>query len=78
LDRDRTASTILIQDAGGLARALIQLGKAGWHAGLGNQAQRTRTDPTGEQLGADAAFEPGARLPARVDAVIESVGKATW
>jgi D-arabinose 1-dehydrogenase-like Zn-dependent alcohol dehydrogenase len=23
-------------------------------------------------------FEPGARLPARVDAVIETVGRATW
>jgi D-arabinose 1-dehydrogenase-like Zn-dependent alcohol dehydrogenase len=29
-------------------------------------------------LGADAAFEPGARLPERVDAVIETVGEATW
>ena len=30
------------------------------------------------QLGADAAFETGARLPRKVDAVIESVGAATW
>jgi NADPH:quinone reductase-like Zn-dependent oxidoreductase len=30
------------------------------------------------QLGADAAFEPGARLPERVDAVLETVGAATW
>ena len=30
------------------------------------------------ELGADAAFEPGARLPERVDAVIETVGEATW
>ena len=29
-------------------------------------------------LGADAAFEAGARLPRKVDAVIESVGVATW
>ena len=29
-------------------------------------------------LGADAAFEPGARLPERVDAVMETVGAATW
>jgi NADPH:quinone reductase-like Zn-dependent oxidoreductase len=29
-------------------------------------------------LGAHAAFEPGARLPERVDAVLESVGQATW
>lgn len=29
-------------------------------------------------VGADAAFEPGARLPERVDAVMETVGEATW
>jgi NADPH:quinone reductase-like Zn-dependent oxidoreductase len=29
-------------------------------------------------LGADAVFEPGARLPARVPAVMETVGEATW
>ncbi len=30
------------------------------------------------ELGADAAFETGARLPERVDAVLETVGEATW
>jgi NADPH:quinone reductase-like Zn-dependent oxidoreductase len=30
------------------------------------------------ELGADQAFESGARLPERVDAVIETVGEATW
>jgi D-arabinose 1-dehydrogenase-like Zn-dependent alcohol dehydrogenase len=30
------------------------------------------------KLGADQAFESGARLPERVDAVMETVGKATW
>ena len=29
-------------------------------------------------LGADEVFEPGARLPGRVDAVMETVGEATW
>jgi NADPH:quinone reductase-like Zn-dependent oxidoreductase len=29
-------------------------------------------------LGAHDVFEAGARLPARVDAVIDSVGEATW
>ena len=29
-------------------------------------------------LGAHAAFEPGARLPERVDVVIETVGAATF
>lgn len=30
------------------------------------------------ELGALEAYEPGARLPQRVDAVIETVGAATW
>ena len=30
------------------------------------------------ELGADDVFEPGARLPERVDAVMETVGEATW
>ena len=29
-------------------------------------------------LGADRAFESGARLPDKVDAVMETVGAATW
>jgi NADPH:quinone reductase-like Zn-dependent oxidoreductase len=31
-----------------------------------------------ERLGAHQTFESGARLPERVDAVFETVGKATW
>ncbi|MGH2882352.1 MAG: zinc-binding dehydrogenase, partial [Solirubrobacteraceae bacterium] len=30
------------------------------------------------ELGADQAFESGARLPERVDAVMETTGGATW
>jgi NADPH:quinone reductase-like Zn-dependent oxidoreductase len=30
------------------------------------------------ELGAHGAFESGARLPERVDAVMETVGEATW
>ena len=30
------------------------------------------------ELGAHEAFESGARLPERVDAVLETVGEATW
>jgi NADPH:quinone reductase-like Zn-dependent oxidoreductase len=30
------------------------------------------------ELGADQVFESGARLPERVDAVMETVGEATW
>jgi D-arabinose 1-dehydrogenase-like Zn-dependent alcohol dehydrogenase len=39
-----------------------------------DEAKRARA----VELGADEAFETGARLPSRVDAVIETVGEATW
>ena len=71
-------STVLVQGAGGgVATALIALGRA---AGLRiwvtsrDEAKRTRA----LELGADQAFESGARLPERVDAVMETVGAATW
>jgi len=74
----RPGNSVLIQGAGGgLASAAIALGAA---AGLDVYAT-SRSPQKREralQLGAAAAFEPGTRLPMRVDAVIESVGKATW
>ncbi len=71
-------STMLVQGAtGGVSTALIQLGAA-----AGMRVWATARTPEGrkraERLGAAAAFEPGSRLPERVDAVFESVGKATW
>lgn len=60
-----------------MATALIVLGKAAglrvWVTGR-DEAKRARA----LGLGADAAFESGARLPERVDAVMETVGAATW
>jgi NADPH:quinone reductase-like Zn-dependent oxidoreductase len=71
-------ATVLVQGAGGgVATALIVLGHA---AGLRVWAT-SRSDSKrarAVELGAAAAFEPGARLPERVDAVMETVGKATW
>lgn len=74
----RPGDTVLVQGAGGgVATALVQLGAA---AGLTvwvtsrSEAKRARA----LELGAEQAFEPGARLPRRVDAVLESVGAATW
>ena len=71
-------STILVQGAGGgVATALIVLARA---AGLRVWAT-SRSELKRERavaLGADAAFEPGARLPERVDVVAETVGAATW
>jgi NADPH:quinone reductase-like Zn-dependent oxidoreductase len=70
--------TILVQGAsGGVATALIALASA---AGIRVYATG-RTEVKREQalqLGAAAAFEPGARLPERVDFVMETVGAATW
>jgi NADPH:quinone reductase-like Zn-dependent oxidoreductase len=70
--------TLLVQGAaGGVSSAAITMGKA-----LGLRVWVTsRTEEKREwalKLGADAVFEPGARLPERVDAVIETVGEATF
>ncbi|GII02632.1 zinc-binding dehydrogenase [Planobispora takensis] len=71
-------STVLVQGAGGgVATALIALGRAGGYrvwATSRSEDKRARA----LQLGADQVFEPGARLPERVDAVMETVGQATW
>lgn len=70
--------TVLVQGAsGGVASAAIQLAKA-----LGHRVWATaRTEQKrafARELGADEAFDPGARLPDRVDLVLETVGEATW
>src|SRR4051794_9634816 len=71
-------STILVQGAGGgVATALVVLATA---AGIRVWTTSRSEDKRHRalQLGADQAFEPGARLPERVDAVMETVGQATW
>ena len=45
--------------------------------GVDHQPGRRKRDQA-LSLGADDAFDAGARLPERVDAVMESVGAATW
>jgi NADPH:quinone reductase-like Zn-dependent oxidoreductase len=71
-------ATVLVQGAGGgVATALILLGRAAGYrvwATSRSEAKRDRAI----QLGADRAFPSGARLPERVDAVLETVGEATW
>ncbi|HEX3705402.1 MAG TPA: zinc-binding dehydrogenase [Mycobacteriales bacterium] len=74
----QSGQTILVQGAGGgVATAAIAIGKA---AGLRVWAtSRSETKRAkAEELGAEQAFEVGARLPERVDAVIETVGDATF
>ena len=60
-----------------MATACITLGRL-----MGLRVWVTSRDATKRakalELGAHEAFESGARLPHRVDAVMETVGAATW
>jgi NADPH:quinone reductase-like Zn-dependent oxidoreductase len=74
----KPGQSVLVQGAGGgVASALVTLGRA---AGLQvfatsrDEAKRARA----LEIGASAAYQTGARLPERVDAVMETVGAATW
>ena len=74
----KPGDSVLIQGAGGgVSTAAIQLAQA---AGLEVFVTSREADKRVKalKLGAHAAFEIGARLPSKVDAVIESVGAATW
>jgi NADPH:quinone reductase-like Zn-dependent oxidoreductase len=70
--------TVLVQGAaGGVATALIVLGSAaGARVWVTSRSERKREQAV--DLGAAQAFESGARLPERVDVVMETVGNATW
>jgi NADPH:quinone reductase-like Zn-dependent oxidoreductase len=71
-------STILVQGAGGgVATALILLGRAAGYRVWATSRSEAKRDRA-VKLGADQAFPAGERLPDRVDAVMESVGQATW
>jgi len=74
----RPGQTVLVQGAtGGVASACIGLARAAglrvWATARTEAKQATALD-----LGAHQAFDSGARLPERVDAVLETVGAATW
>ncbi|RMI36521.1 zinc-binding dehydrogenase [Streptomyces triticirhizae] len=74
----RPGDSVLVQGAGGgVATAAVILGTA---AGL--RMLVTGRDPAKREralaLGAEAALEPGERVPRPVDAVLETVGAATW
>lgn len=74
----RPGQTLLVQgSSGGVSTALIQLGRAaGFRVWATGRSEEKRA--LAEDLGAHQTFESGARLPERVDAVFETVGKATW
>ncbi len=70
--------TVLVQGAtGGVSTALTVLASSAgirvWVTGRSEEKRRRALE-----LGASAAFEPGARLPERVDSVMETTGQATW
>jgi NADPH:quinone reductase-like Zn-dependent oxidoreductase len=74
----RPGSTVLVQGAsGGVATALVSLGRAaGYRMWVTGRSEEKRQAALA--LGAEQAFETGARLPERVDGVMETVGDATW
>src|SRR4051794_29693662 len=74
----RPGDTVLVQGAGGgVATAAISLARAAglrvWATSRSEDKRKRALD-----LGAHDVFESGARLPERVDGVLESVGEATW
>jgi NADPH:quinone reductase-like Zn-dependent oxidoreductase len=74
----KAGDTVLVQGAGGgVATALIMLARAGGLKVLAtsrDEAKRARA----LEIGAHEVYESGTRLPAKVDAVMETVGRATW
>ena len=74
----KAGQTVLVQGAGGgVSTAAVLLGKAaGLNVWVTSRSEKRRGQAKG--LGADQVFETNARLPERVDAVLESVGEATW
>ena len=71
-------ATVLVQGAGGgVSTALTQLGNAaGYRVWATSRDEQKRAKALA--IGADQVFAPGERLPERVDAVMETVGAATW
>jgi NADPH:quinone reductase-like Zn-dependent oxidoreductase len=74
----KAGDTVLVQGAGGgVATALVTLARAGGLRVLVTSRDEGKRAKALE-LGAHEAFESGARLPVKVDAVMETVGRATW
>jgi len=71
-----TAPLIIGAGPAGCAAAIVLARAAGFRVWVTSRSEDKRKRAL--DLGAADAFEPGARLPGRVDAVIESVGEATW
>lgn len=74
----RPGGRVLVQGAGGgVSTALVALARAaGYVVYVTSRSADKRARAV--ELGAHQAFDSGARLPERVDAVMETVGAATW
>lgn len=74
----KAGDSVLVQGAGGgVATALIMLARAGGlrvYATSRDDAKRAKA----LEIGAHEVFASGERLPVKVDAVMETVGRATW
>jgi len=74
----KPGDTVLVQGAGGgVATALITLARAGGLKVLATSRDEVKRKRALE-IGAHEVFETNARLPIKVDAVMETVGHATW
>lgn len=78
LGRAQPGDTVLVQGAtGGVSTALVMLAsRTGIRTWVTGRTEEGRT--WASQCGADLALAPGARVPERVDVVLETVGAATW
>ena len=74
----KPGDSVLVQGAGGgVATSLVSLARAAGlrvYATSRDESNRARA----RELGAHEVLDSGARLPEKVDAVMETVGKATW
>jgi NADPH:quinone reductase-like Zn-dependent oxidoreductase len=74
----RPGQTVLVQGAsGGVATACIAMARAAGYR-VWATARTEAKQAKAVELGAHEAFASGARLPERVDAVMETVGEATY
>lgn len=74
----KAGDTVLVQGAGGgVATALITLGRAGGLKVYATSREEKKRERALE-IGAHEVLESGERLPVKVDAVMETVGRATW
>ena len=70
--------TVLVQGVGGgVATALIVLARAAGLRVLATSRDESKRERALE-IGAHEAYESGVRLPVKVDAVMETIGRATW